>query len=110
MVSEHKSLLEKNHEKVVSSKDSTLEGMANEYKKEIDFQKKMARDYEDKAKQQAIKIIEQDGQLEIARNGWDKTKRSLDTAHKEVSELKEREKVLRKNLKVREEESEERRK
>jgi capsule polysaccharide export protein KpsE/RkpR len=103
VVSEHKSLLEKNHEKVVSSKDSTLEGMANEYKKEIDFQKKMVRDYEDKAKQQAIKIIEQEGQLEITKNGLDKAKRSLDNAHKEINELKEREKGLRKNLKVREE-------
>ena len=54
---------EKNHQRTISSKETMLQELTAEYKREIEYQKRNGRELEEKNKAVSLKLIETEGQL-----------------------------------------------
>jgi hypothetical protein len=60
----------------VTSKDSTLDEITIEYKKEVDFHKRNSKDLDERNKILSSKLIESEGQLDLTKGSLEKLKKN----------------------------------
>ena len=70
----------------------------------MEYYKRTNRDQDEKLKTSTNKLMEIEGKLDLSRNQQDKIRRQYESSIKESVEAKEKEKMARKGLKLKEQE------